>query len=142
MNGCKQIAIYKKKGVICHLSNKLPKDSPFVPLQDQSSIRGSASKAASKSRSLGGARPSCFSSKKRMSIAIFRYYCQYQYMYIYIYIYTYICSIFGIVGYIYTYIITVNMCVYIHMYSGRLLLEYDGICMMEYGGQWDSMGDI
>jgi len=28
------------------------------------------------------------------------------------------------------------------MYSGRLLLEYDGICMMEYGGQWDSMGDI
>ena len=61
---------------------------------------------------------------------------------IYIYIYTYICSIFGIVGYIYTYIITVNMCVYIHMYSGRLLLEYDGICMMEYGGQWDSMGDI
>ena len=57
--------------------------------------------------------------------------------------YTYICSIIGIVGYICIYIITVNMCMYVYIYicSGRLLLEYDGICMMEYGRQWDSMGD-
>ena len=64
--------------------------------------------------------------------------CIYMYIYTYIlYIYTYICSIIGIVGYIY--IITVNMCIYICIVGGCYwnMMEYVWWNMVGNGIQWE-----